>query len=263
MATTGIPLSVNGRSSEADRQEQVAYLDSHAPTGSGHQALFLSVHRSRFRMDDEGAEPADETFREVRPKILERQKHQCYFCGHKQHGWMQVHHMNCVHDDNSPENLKVVDFMCHAVNHLWLAGKPRGKRGRGGQIIYLPGVSQTLLNRFVMGLFVVATSGSADQVKQAGTWYSQLQRLSTPVVDIYGTDDAQKFGQMLQELPESLYDQRENLMPGLRFLMSSESYMYQPAAVEAMAQQWRQLFPRDAWEGIRAQVFDSAGEVRA
>lgn len=252
----GVPLPGWQKPSEEQLKEEKEFLERNSPTGRAMQVLVLSVHRNRFRMDDADAEPADEEFRLARPAALESQHHSCWFCRHSQKGFMQVHHLNCIHGDNTPENLKVVDFICHACCHLYLAGTSRSKDGRGGQMIYLPGVEQSLLNRFLMGLFAQISHGDPAEQAKATRLYKELQQLSEPIIQKYGTDDAMKFGQMLNELPQTVYEQRFALFSGIRYLMSQDSFMYQPGAISAMAAAWRSFFPKSSWESVRAQVFD-------
>lgn len=72
-------------------------------------ALFRRVGKS---------EMADREYRAVRPQILDRGGYKCVFCGWKSRTSNECHHLSGNHADNSPENLKVVDALCHGYQHL-------------------------------------------------------------------------------------------------------------------------------------------------
>lgn len=75
--------------------------------------------------------------------IFKQQKHLCYFCGFYDKKFMEIHHKNRDHEDDSPENLVAACTLCHRQHHtLWLSQYNHAELGVAS-IDYLP---QTELN---------------------------------------------------------------------------------------------------------------------
>jgi hypothetical protein len=61
--------------------------------------------------------PPDSEWRRLRRRVLERDDHTCYFCGHRATKWMNIHHSKSG-SDNRPQNLQTICVACHAVLHI-------------------------------------------------------------------------------------------------------------------------------------------------
>ena len=58
--------------------------------------------------------PPDSEWRILRRRVLERDDHTCYFCGHRATKWMNIHHRKSG-SDNRPQNLQTICVACHAA----------------------------------------------------------------------------------------------------------------------------------------------------
>jgi intracellular multiplication protein IcmJ len=108
--------------------------------------LFLAAKKESWR--PEGLyESRRESWKKVRSGILDRDQNRCVFCAFDAPEYQEVHHINGDHDDDSPDNLECACPLCHATQHLGLAGMQRK-----GELIYLPEISQVELNWMVRWL---------------------------------------------------------------------------------------------------------------
>lgn len=116
--------------------------------------LSLSVKTSVWRMDDpQGSIVADKAFERMRLAVLSRDRSICQFCGFGvperanagRSGFMEVHHRDDNHENNSEKNLVTACPFCHAVFHFGLSHA----QGRGFFILSR-GVSQRSLNRMMV-----------------------------------------------------------------------------------------------------------------
>lgn len=88
-------------------------------------------------------------------KIMERDDYTCFYCGFKSMGRQEIDHKNHDHTDYSETNLTTVCPLCHQVNHLNSA-----YINNGGELIWLPELTQQELNHLCRALFV------ANQIKE-------------------------------------------------------------------------------------------------
>ena len=216
-------------------------------------------------MDDDAAEPAEKEYKQARIQALIDGKETCVFCRHTQPGSMQVHHMNCNHGDNTHDNLRVSCFICHANHHLWLAGKSISGEGvngaqLGSYLIYLPGVEQGLLNRFLMSCFVAKQSKNKEIKQKAVHALGQLELLQKPVIDVFGLSSTQSFGGVLADLPETAYEYRAEIMTGLKMVMTEDSFMFDSNSINDLSQIWLKIMPEQTWEGVRSRMFAQLDE---
>ena len=110
--------------------------------------LKLAVKRSAWRPAGY-YESTHGDWSRVREQILSRDRFTCVYCGFSCEKFQEVHHLDGDHDNNVPENLVTTCALCHATQHIGLAGK-EGK----GQLIWLPEMSQAALNHAIRWLEV-------------------------------------------------------------------------------------------------------------
>ncbi|CAJ6613691.1 Uncharacterised protein [Burkholderia pseudomallei] len=122
--------------------------------------LVISAKRKVWRMYDHAGEDADKAFQQVRRAILDACGNECAFCQHTSSKFQEVHHADDDHANNSRENLFGTCPLCHQVFHLGLAGMRDG-----GQIIYMPEMSQAELNQLVMLIWII---DSTQELVKAG-----------------------------------------------------------------------------------------------
>ncbi|KVV07466.1 HNH endonuclease [Burkholderia ubonensis] len=112
--------------------------------------LVISAKRKVWRMNDHAGEEADKAFQQVRRAILDACGNECAFCQHTSSMYQEVHHADDDHANNSRENLFGTCPLCHQVFHLGLAGMRDG-----GQMIYMPEMSQSELNQLAMLIWII------------------------------------------------------------------------------------------------------------
>ena len=83
----------------------------------------------------------DERMKNVREKILRRDRHTCQYCGWKSKDFQEIHHKDHNHENFDEDNLVTTCPLCHQVFHL-----PSISSLKGGKMIWLPELPQSLLN---------------------------------------------------------------------------------------------------------------------
>lgn len=61
-------------------------------------------------------------WRKIREAVLKRDDFTCFYCGIRSLKYMNVHHKEGRHYDNSPENLITLCPLCHSCHHIGHAG---------------------------------------------------------------------------------------------------------------------------------------------
>lgn len=62
-------------------------------------------------------EISKEQWKEIRLKILERDKYTCQYCGFKAEKWQIVHHIDGNPNNNTENNLETICPMCNLIHH--------------------------------------------------------------------------------------------------------------------------------------------------
>jgi intracellular multiplication protein IcmJ len=214
-------------------------------------SLVMSAKRKDFRYDDPNADEADQSFEKEKRKVKERDLYRCRGCGFKsQQGglYMQVHHINDDHHDNSMDNLAVLCMHCHSVFHtgFW------GNRGEAW-VIYAPDIEQWQISHICrLGLVTKVFCQQAEeesekrslappkpQVKpgQPVIDYAQRARSARKMMDnvdsilaslyerrllaeeIIGTSDPTAVGETLTKLPLDKFIKRGVLLEPFRLIL--------------------------------------------
>lgn len=200
--------------------------------------LILSVKRSTWRCHDEKALDADQDYQIARPQVLRRDNFACRYCGfavlpdrNGEHptsskeysGFLQVHHLNDDHHDNSDENLITACPFCHQVFH---AGNAFHRSG--GHVIFCPILTQAQIN-LIANLTAVAQARNGTFAEAADRLWMDLRSLSQVAEERFGEGiaDSVNLGAVLMGIhyrrPE-LYERRGELLAGIRLLPDPEAY---------------------------------------
>lgn len=205
--------------------------------------LVMSAKRSVWRMHDHGNE-ADKEFNALRGQILEAANYHCVYCQLQSSKYQEVHHKDDDHKNNDPRNLVCTCPLCHQVFHIGLASMREG-----GDLVYLPELTQVEINQLAFVMWLVgeaegeqhASSENAmlftrlsGQVKTLEGMLGNrrgtvLLRLKPLLADVGFPDDLLKelklshlslglIANVLRELPDDVYEQRADLLGGLRML---------------------------------------------
>lgn len=182
-----------------------------------------------------GYEPADQAFREMRPRVLERDQHSCVFCGFHSRKWQQVHHLDDDHANNAQANLKTVCAYCHMNFHI-------GKAGQDGAVLaFLPELSPEAISHLWRAVAVARAYPSwlqarADRGRSPGTVQMReamalhdaagevmtlIGRRRAKLEGILGTSSPVLLGDALlaaSRAEPGFYDRREEWLHGVRLI---------------------------------------------
>jgi len=207
--------------------------------------LVLSCKVKNWRMDDAASEEADAGFQQVKKKVRERDRHTCKFCGFRQQKadyYMQVHHLDDDHHNNSMDNLITACMHCHAVQHI-------GLWGSAGEavLIYLPEWPQYYLNHVCRAILVAkrfhakleadvktadrgvrgaAPAALIDRANSARSMseraeaiFARLRSRETEAEKILGTSNPADVANALLHAPDEVYDRRSDSLAPFRLLL--------------------------------------------
>lgn len=243
--------------------------------------LVLSAKRSVWRMHDH-ADEFDKVFQQLRKAVLEKSGSACRFCGFSSSKFIEVHHGDDDHKNNAPSNLYSACPLCHQVFHIGLAGMKEG-----GEIIYLPEMSQAELNQLALVIWMVTeTDQSTIQNPAHIQLHMRLSRIAKLMdgflmnrrgvvllrlrAALKNTDfpvdliDKIKmphlgptlFSALLMELTEDEYGNRKTLLGGLRIYPSlsrfrerNKFWMQEQNTVLPIST-WYNIVPEEAIEQI-------------
>jgi len=129
--------------------------------------LFLSSVPSESWRTTTGAPLLDdvESWGSTRLKVLERDSFTCAFCGFRSAKYMEVHHIEGRHGDDSPENLVCVCPFCHSCLHIGFSGAVK----RGVLLVLRSGVafSQSEMNRKLLEAVRSRTRGGWSKIRSS------------------------------------------------------------------------------------------------
>lgn len=183
------------------------------------KTLVLSAKRSTWRADDEMRAMNDETFRQVKQKVLKRDHYACCFCGFKSARWQEIHHHDGDHYNNNPDNLATICIFCHMVFHI-------GRAGLAGEaeLVWLPEVSQAALSHVARNIYVgMRAKGVTAAASEA--LYTSIRIRAEDVRRRLGSSDPADLGEALLALDEKKYDSRAELLDGVRLMPLGRKYV--------------------------------------
>lgn len=186
---------------------------------SGKKMLVLSAKRSTWRADDEVRAHNDESFKQIKQKILKRDSHCCQFCGFKSQRWQEIHHIDGDHYNNAPDNLAVICIFCHMVFHI-------GRAGLAGEaeLIWLPELDQPSLSHLARNIYVGMRAKGPTSVA-AEAIYAGLRVRAEDVRRRLGSSDPADLGEALLALDEKKYGQRAEILDGVRLMPLGRKYV--------------------------------------
>lgn len=183
-----------------------------------HSPLLLGVARASWAAPINHGSELDNTKKlvEVRDKIFKRDNHTCQYCGWKSERFQEIHHKNHNHKDYREKNLITACPLCHQVFHLSSASITEG-----GEIIWLPELTQEELNQLCIAIFIAERSGNKKK------WEGPAKRLFNALnsrSDFVNNNLADKasdpgvFAQTLLKMTEEQYNERHKFVKNLRLL---------------------------------------------
>jgi intracellular multiplication protein IcmJ len=110
--------------------------------------LHLDAQVDNWRLFNTRAK--DPRFKDTKDFILERDNHQCQFCGFSAKSHMEVVNLNGNYLDNKTTNMVTTCSICQQCHFVDMVGNYENS---GGLIVYLPEISQGQLNALAHVLF--------------------------------------------------------------------------------------------------------------
>lgn len=156
--------------------------------------------------------------------VLDRDGHTCRFCGLPAGDWQDVFHLDGDHSHWAAGNLAAACPLCVGVQRVG------GPAAHDFQVIWLPEVTQNLLNAVVRGIHLAfhARGASAtlarrpewDDLELFLAWraYAALQQRAAAACSAIDTDEPAALVAALLSLPPRDYARRGALLGGLRLL---------------------------------------------
>lgn len=99
--------------------------------------------------------------KEIRKVVLKRDNYTCQCCGWRSRYYQELHHINHDHDDYSIDNLATVCPLCHQIYHL-----PTISSLKGGEMIWMPEISQEKLNIICLNLFLAMENPTLKEMAE-------------------------------------------------------------------------------------------------
>ncbi len=164
------------------------------------------------------------SFQKAAPKVWERDKYQCQYCGFQCKRFQEIVNVDGNYQNNVGANLATACPLC--AHCLFL-----GAQGLGHHIIMLPQIPQAQLSHIVRVLFCAMESDSQFS-ETAKALYRNIRKFSDPVEEVFGKNasQAEVFGQCLLDTYNIEADkyyavmQRIRLLPNPKLLKSQVQF---------------------------------------
>ncbi len=198
------------------------------------QPLQLAVNPEGWRAFVRRQE--DKAFQPVQERVFRRDLFTCQYCGFQARQYQQVVNADGNYANNRLSNL--ITACCFCSQCLFLESVGLDDMG-GGQLIYLPEMSQANLSSFCHVLFCAMGNGTGYQ-DSAESIYRDMKFRAQPVENRFGSGSSQPaaFGQLLLEYraahPEKSA-QMEKVLTELRLLPAHAKFKVQMEAWAADA----------------------------
>ena len=157
--------------------------------------------------------PADADFQAARGRVLERDNHQCRYCGFDGKKYQEIHFLSGNYKDMSDDNLVTACVFCHQCLNLDRAGEMNS-----GTLIYLPEIDQVTLNHLARSIYVARrTQGPmADAARMAmNALLSRKDEAETRI----GTHSPRLLAAVMRELlAPPLFQRRAAVLDGIRLM---------------------------------------------
>jgi intracellular multiplication protein IcmJ len=185
----------------------------------------------------------DKAFLPVAEKIFQRDGYTCQFCGFQAREFQEVVNLDGNYMNNKLNNM--VTSCCFCSQCLFLESVGLDEMG-GGQLIYLPEMSQTDLNSFCHVLFCAMGNGTGYQ-DTAQAIYRSFKFRSQPIEKRFGsgTSSPSVFGQLILEYQQNNTGEHVDILNDLRLLPAYTKFKVQleawaRAALEELAAEGHQ-----------------------
>lgn len=175
----------------------------------------------------------DKAFLPVAKRVYERDVYTCQYCGFQARDYQEIVNLDGNYYNNKLSNMITACCFCSQCLFLQAVGIDEMS---GGQLIYLPEISQADLNSFCHVLFC-AMGNSTGYQDSAQSIYRSLKFRSQIIENKFGsgTSNPTTMGQMLIEQEEKHPEEAAQLLKDLRLLPSNAKFKIQLDAWAAAA----------------------------
>jgi intracellular multiplication protein IcmJ len=175
----------------------------------------------------------DKAFTPVAQRILDRDNYTCQYCGFQARQYQEIVNIDGNYTNNKFSNL--LTACCFCSQCLFLESVGMDEMG-GGQLIYLPEMSQADLNSFCHVLFCAMGNGTGYQ-ETSQAIYRSLKFRSQPLENKFGpgTSNPASFGQLILEYQAKEPEAKSDILNDLRLLPSHTKFKIQLDAWAAAA----------------------------
>lgn len=201
--------------------------------------LQLAVNLEGWRMFAKRRE--DKAFQPVSERVFTRDIYTCQYCGFQAKQYQQVVNADGNYKNNKLSNL--ITACCFCSQCLFIESVGLEESG-GGQLIFLPEISQVDLNSFCHVLFC-AMGNTTGYQESAQAIYRDLKFRSQPIEKKFGagTSNPAVFGQLILEYNAQSQDTKiDDILNQFRLLPSHVKFKVQldawaADALEELAEQ--------------------------
>ena len=182
----------------------------------------------------------DSAFLPVSKRVFERDNYTCQYCGFQARLYQEIVNLDGNYQNNKTANL--ITACCFCVQCLFLESVGLDEMG-GGQLIYLPEMTQADLNSFCHVLFCAMGNGTGYQ-ESAQSIYRGFKFRSQLIENKFGNGTSQPavFGQLVLEHQMTHPDKKMDVLNEMRLLPSYVKFRVQldawaAAALEELAEE--------------------------
>jgi intracellular multiplication protein IcmJ len=206
--------------------------------------LKLSVNLSGWRAFVRRKE--DKAFQPIQKKVFERDRYTCQYCGFQAKEFQEIVNVDNNYANNKLDNL--ITACCFCTQSLFLQAVGLDEMG-GGQLVYLPEISQNDLNSFCHVLFCAMDNNTGYQ-DSAQSIYRSLKFRSQVVENKFGpgTSNPAVMGQLIIEHRAQFPKDKIDILDDLRLLPSQVKFKVQLDAWAAAA--LKELEEEKAGKGV-------------
>lgn len=185
--------------------------------------LIISAQKGTWRLYQ--ARKRNTKFLELKKRVLQRDSHTCRYCGFFAKEFQDVVNIDQNYKNNHIDNLATTCCFCAQCFFLDAVGLDAHS---GGNIIYLPEISQADLNNFCRVLYCSFDKESAYKGKLQAV-YMSLKDRTKEVVNCFGPDasDPRVFGQGLLDAALKKEQLQHEVLRHLRLLPSKKAFLPQ------------------------------------
>lgn len=182
----------------------------------------------------------DKPFLPVAEQVYNRDNYTCQYCGFQARQYQEIVNLDGNYTHNKISNL--VTACCFCAQCFFIQSVGVDEMG-GGQLVYLPEISQADLNSFCHVLFCAMGNGTGYQ-ESAQAIYRSFKFRSQQVENKFGsgTSNPSTFGQMILEYQSKNPDSKIQFFKDIRLLPSYTKFKVQldawaAAALEELAEE--------------------------